>query len=746
MNPHAFRHHAASPIQTNLAARIRLQGGLKVRLFIGLVFTLAALYADATPPVPNDAGTDALRVSLNRDASKSSVGTLANLPPVVGADAVSVDEDVVLNGTSLLANDSDPEGTVLVATAETKNTAHGKVVINSDGTFIYTPNANYFGSDTFTYQVCDSDTDAACSTGTVTITVNPIQDAPVTTDDVFSTQEDTDLVVLCDCMLINDHDPDGDPLTGNVVQNVSHGTLVFAPNGTFTYTPDKDFFGVDTFTYMATDGHFTTGPALVTINVIPVNDPPVAVNDVVTAVEDVPSALPILANDSDVDDVITASMVVITTPPTHGIIQIVGGEVIYTSSPDYFGPDGFTYVLKDLAGALSNTATVAITVTPVNDAPVAVADTGTTPEDVPVTLTVLLNDTDVDNALDVTSIIATNPAHGALEIKPDGSIIYTPAKASYGTDSFTYTVKDVAGALSLPAAVTLTVTPVNDPPVATTDNATTPENTPVDIPVLDNDTDIDNPLQPGNVVVVTPPTHGTTTVTPGGEVTYTPNPGYIGDDSFSYTVKDPDGLVSTPGIVIVTVTPTNGPPVAVDDGPIIHRFQLDLPIDVLDNDYDEDNEHSELVIQSVTQPSSGSVSVVNNSVVYHPDSKAPGVVTFTYTIADPAGLTSTATVTIEYEYSPLTVSEGFSPNSDNSNDTWYILSIENFPNNHVKVFDRWGLLVYQKDNYENTAAPWDGRGNVGQQSGKLLEQGTYYYVLDVGNEIKVLSGFVMITR
>ena len=106
----------------------------------------------------------------------------------------------------------------------------------------------------------------------------------------------------------------------------------------------------------------------------------------------------------------------------------------------------------------------------------------------------------------------------------------------------------------------------------------------------------------------------------------------------------------------------------------------------------------------------------------------------------------TNAVTIEYVYNPLMVSEGFSPNNDYNNDTWYILSIENYPNNHVKIFDRWGLLVYQKDHYENNVAPWDGRANSGQQAGKLLDQGTYYYMLDVGGELKMLSGFVMIVR
>lgn len=682
----------------------------------------------------------------NYQALKDIVMTVTNLPPTVGADAVSVDEDAVLNGTSLLANDEDPEGTSITILAETKTTAHGEVVIHADGTFTYTPVHNYFGSDSFTYQVCDSYSTVACSTGTVNITVNPMQDPPVATDDVFSTPEDTKLEVTCNCVFINDYDPDGEPLLGGVIETVKHGTFVIQPNGSFEYMPEQDFFGTDSFVYYVTDGIDTVSGAVVTINVIPVNDPPVAVNDLAEALEDVPSILPILANDKDVDDVISTSMITIVTPPQHGTLQITANDVVYTSTQDYYGPDSFTYTLKDPAGAVSNLATVTIAVKPVNDVPVTTADAANTPEDTPVIIDVLSNDTDVDNALVPSSVKVTTPSHGTLKVNPDGTLEYSPSKDYFGPDSFTYTVKDTEGGESQPALVSITVTPVNDAPVAVDDQAETLQNTSVDIHILDNDSDVDNTVDASSIVVSSQPSHGTVNILPDGTAHYVPQTDYLGNDEFSYTIQDAAGLVSLPAKVTVAVVPPNQPPVAIDDGPINHRFLLDLVVDVLANDYDVDNDHSELIIQSVTQPNAGSVSIEGNHVVYHPAGIQSGVVTFTYTIADPAGLTATATVTIEYVYNPLTVSEGFSPNNDNANDTWYILSIENFPNNQVKVFDRWGLMVYQRNNYENTVAPWDGRANVGQQAGKLLDQGTYYYMLDVGSEIKVLTGFVMITR
>lgn len=683
----------------------------------------------------------------NYQAVRDIVMTVVNLDPVAVTDDVVVDEDAILNGASVMTNDYDPEATAILVTPETKATAHGQVVINADGTFVYTPNADYNGTDTFTYQICDSYSPAGCSTGTVNITINPVQDAPISNPDHFTTPEDTQLVVYCNCVLHNDVDVDGETLTAIVDKPVSHGTLDFEPDGSFTYMPDKDFFGTDTFTYHATDNIDETPETLVTIIVTPVNDPPVATDDVVNVTEDTPALLPILSNDTDVDDILTPGMVSVITPPAHGTITIDSDGVNYIPDPNYYGPDSFTYTLTDAAGAVSNTAGVSITVDPVNDAPVAAADIASTPEDVPVTISILVNDSDVDNALDIQSVkVMINPAHGSTEVLPDGTIIYTPAKDYFGSDTFSYTVKDVLGLTSAAAQVSVSVTPVNDAPVSVPDLATTLENTPVEIAVLDNDFDVDNELVNSSVVIAIQPAHGTVSVNTEGAITYTPATGYLGEDSFEYTIQDPDGLISMPSPVKVTVIPPNRAPNAVDDGPITHRFLFDLTIDVMDNDFDVDDAHDELTLVSVTQPNMGAVSILDGQVIYHPEGMTSGTVTFSYTIMDPAGLTDTAIVTIEYVYNPLTVSEGFSPNNDGNNDTWYILSIENYPDNHVKIFDRWGLLVYEKDRYENTNAPWNGRANAGQMNGKLLDQGTYYYMLDVGGEIKMLSGFVMIVR
>jgi gliding motility-associated-like protein len=179
---------------------------------------------------------------------------------------------------------------------------------------------------------------------------------------------------------------------------------------------------------------------------------------------------------------------------------------------------------------------------------------------------------------------------------------------------------------------------------------------------------------------------------------------------------------------------------------MLHDSQLPLTLDVLQNDSDPDNSVSELTIVSVGTPTFGTVDIVNNQIVYTPSGTESGTVTFTYTIQDPKGLTSVATVTLQYEFQELKVSEGFSPNNDGNNETWYIRAIEVYPDNAVQVYDRWGIMVYEARHYDNSGVVWDGRANTGVQSGKLVDKGTYFYKLSLGNNLKVLSGYVVLLK
>ena len=670
-----------------------------------------------------------------------------NLPATAVDDMITADEDVPFIG-NVLTNDSDPEAGPLTAVAETKATAHGNVVINVDGTFTYTPSADYNGSDSFTYQVCDNYTTPGCNTATANITVQPTSDNPVAVADSYSVNEDNVLTIAAAGVLLNDSDADGDAITAVLGTTTAHGTLSLNADGSLTYTPVADYNGTDSFTYQSNDGTNNSAIVTVLLTITPVNDAPVTSNDVISTNEDVAVQISVLTNDNDIDNVIDATTVVIVTAPLHGSASVnaTTGVVTFTPALDYNGGDSFTYTVNDESGAVSNIATVSITIDPVNDAPVAINDNISTSEDVAVAITVSSNDTDVDNALDLTTVVvATNPAHGTTSVNATtGVITYTPSADYFGNDSFTYTIKDVSGGTSNAATVTIDVTPVNDAPVSVADNANTIQNIAVPITVLANDSDIDNTLDVASVVITQNPANGTVSVnTTTGVVTYTPALDFLGTDSFSYTVDDISGAMSNVSPVSILVEPPNQPPVALDDE-TTYASLLSVTIDVMANDGDPDNTLAELSLISVTQPSGGSVSIVNGKVVLQPQGTEQADITFTYRISDPEGLTDVGTVTVRYE--PLAISEGFSPNGDGNNDYWFIRSIDSYPTNSIKVFDRWGILVYQIKNYDNGSVMWDGRANTGMESGKLLEQGTYYYTVELGDEAKPMSGFVVIVR
>ena len=258
-------------------------------------------------------------------------------------------------------------------------------------------------------------------------------------------------------------------------------------NGTVAYTPAANYSGPDSFSYTIGDGHGGTATATVSVTVTPVNDGPAAVNDAASTAEDTAVTVAVLGNDTDPDgDGLTVTTV--TSPARGGAIVNPDGTITFTPAANDSGAANFSYTVSDSQGA-SATATVIVTVDAVNDAPVAVNDAATTAEDSAVSIAVLANDTDLEDAeLTVTGV--STPAHGSAVANPDGTITYTPAANYAGADSFTYTIGDGQGG-SATATVSVTVTAVNDGPVAANDAATTAEDTAVGIAVLANDTDLD---------------------------------------------------------------------------------------------------------------------------------------------------------------------------------------------------------------------------------------------------------------
>ena len=309
-----------------------------------------------------------------------------------------------------------------------------------------------------------------------TVTVTTMNSPPAANDDYVSTDEDNPMTIAD--VLANDWDAEKDPLTLIGFKQASHGTLEQNGDGTFTYIPVKDFSGSDHFVYQIADGQGGTAEGTVFITVNPVNDPPTAVGESTTTAEDTSIDIDVVSNDTDVDN--DQLVVAAFTQGTNGSVATnPDGTLNYKPKPDFNGEDGFTYTVADQHGGTA-TAKVSVTVTPVNDPPVAAEDSATTDEDNPVVIDILSNDRDVDgDGLTVTTV--TNGANGTAFLSGDGTVTYTPAADFNGNDVFSYTLIDNNGGEAI-AEVKVTVNAVNDSPRSTgIENITVEEDAPESI-------------------------------------------------------------------------------------------------------------------------------------------------------------------------------------------------------------------------------------------------------------------------
>ena len=494
-------------------------------------------------PASNYNGADAFAYTVSdgnggtATAGVTITVTSVDDPPVALADAATVPEDGSVT-IDVAANDSDVDGDALELASVT-TPAHGSATIGDAHHVIYTPAANYHGPDAFSYTIEDSS--GAPNTAAVTITVTSVNDAPVASADSAALDEDGSATVD---VVANDVDLDDDLLTVTAVTQPAHGLASIADGHHVTYTPAPDFHGADAVSYTVSDGNGGTATASLALTVASVNDAPVAANDAGSLDEDTAATIDVVANDTDVDgDALTITSV---TQPANGTAAVSGAhQVQYTPAANYHGADSFTYEISDGAGGTA-TATLALTVISVNDAPVAVADAASLAEDTAATIDVVANDTDGDgDALTLASV--TQPANGTATISAAHQVLYTPAANYHGGDSFSYTISDGAGGTAS-ATATLTVTSVNDAPVAAALAASTFDDTPVVTTLSASDVDGDAL----SFAIVAGPAHGTLGAITGTRVTYTPAPGYVGADSFSYAASD-GAVSSAPATASLTV-------------------------------------------------------------------------------------------------------------------------------------------------------------------------------------------------
>ncbi|HIF9505006.1 TPA: retention module-containing protein, partial [Photobacterium damselae] len=552
-----------------------------------------------------------------------------NKPPVIvdingqpiGDDlSVEVAEDSSING-QLTATDADGDDLTfeLVDGSEPTN---GQVTVNPDGSWEYVPNPDFNGEDSFTVVVDDGN--GGTDTITVTVNVTPVNDAPVGEDVSAETQEETAVTGQ-----LTATDVDGDNLTFKPGSNPENGSVTVNPDGSWEYVPNPDFNGEDSFTVVVDDGNGGTDTITVTVNVTPVNDAPVGEDVSAETQEETAVTGQLTATDVDGDNLTFKP----GTNPENGSVTINSdGSWEYVPNPDFNGEDSFTVVVDDGNGG-TDTITVTVNVTPVNDAPVGEDVSAETQEETAVTGQLIATDVDGDN---LTFKPGSDPTNGQVTVNPDGSWEYVPNSDFNGEDSFTVVVDDGNGGTDT-ITVTVNVTPVNDAPVGEDVSAETQEETAVTGQLTATDVDGDNlSFKPGSN-----PENGSVTVNPDGSWEYVPNPDFNGEDSFTVVVDDGNGGSDTI-TVTVNVTPVNDAPVGED---VSAETQEETAVigQLTATDVDGDN----LTFKPGTNPENGQVTVnADGSWEYVPNTDFNGEDSFTVVVDDGNGGSDTITVTV----------------------------------------------------------------------------------------------------
>jgi uncharacterized repeat protein (TIGR02543 family) len=586
--------------------------------------TLSAITSNRVTYTPsaNYSGPDSFTFTA-RDSSLTSTPatvsitvTAVNDAPVAQVQDVTTAEDTA---KEITLSSLDAEGdtlTYLIATVP----AHGTLSAITSNRVTYTPSADYNGPDTFEFRATDGSLTGA--TAVVSITVTPVNDAPVAQPQSVTTTKDTVKVITLVAT-----DVEGDALVYLIATVPAHGTLGAVTSNRVTYTPAANYFGPDSFTFAAKDASLTSTPVTVSISVSQVNTVPVAQAQSVTTDEDMAKAITLVANDAEGD----ALTYLVATGPAHGSLSALSSnQVTYTPAANYSGPDSFTFRASD-AALTSTPATVSITVTAVNDLPIAQPQSVTTSEDTAKAITLVATDSDGDA---LTYAVVTGPSHGSLSVVSSNAITYTPAANYSGPDSFTFKAHD-GSTDSTPATVSITVTSVNDAPAAQAQSVTTDEDTAVAITLSASDAE----GAPLSYLIAAIPAHGTLSAVISNQVTYTPATNYNGPDSFTFRASD-GSLTGAIATVSITVTPVNDAPVAQAQS-VSAVKNTDKAITLVATDVDGDA----LTYAVVTGPLHGSLSVVSsNAITYTPEADYTGPDSFTFKAND--GLVDSATGTV----------------------------------------------------------------------------------------------------
>jgi hypothetical protein len=490
--------------------------------------------------------------------------------PVAAGDTATTDEDVAV-AVNVAANDTDPDGTVNGATVAIATApGHGTAMPQTNGSVLYSPALNFCGADSFTYTLRDNDGNLS-NAATVNVTVACLPDPPVA-----SAGRDQSVTAGATVTLdgSGSADPDAGASLTYLWEQIGTPAVLLssatAQKPTFTAPAVGPAGSQLLFRLTVSDGALT-GTDTVAVNVAQAGFvPPTAVDDAAATAEDTAVEINVLANDGAASGrTLAPATVTVVVAPAHGTaaVNTANGRITYTPAANFTGADSFTYTVRDNAGVISGEATVGLTVTPVNDAPLANAGPD---QSVAGGTTVTLNgsaSSDLDGA--IATYLWTQTAGTTVTLANPGAsqttfTAYTVNPGDTQVLTFRLTVTDNGGAQASDTVSIQVLGPGLFPPVAAADSAATQEDTAAVVDLLANDTSTAGGFKPETVTVVSGPSHGAVSINAAtGAATYTPASNYFGADSFTYQVRDKNNTLSNAATVSLTVTPVNDAPVAV---------------------------------------------------------------------------------------------------------------------------------------------------------------------------------------
>ena len=565
--------------------------------------------------------------------------TSVNQPPIADAGGPYsglLGEDIQLDGSGSV----DSDGFIVVYDWD----------LNDDGQYDdasgVTLPFSWLAAGSYPISLRVTDDGGATDTDDTTVEITASNQLPVAVNDSYVLFEDSTLLIAEPGILWNDSDADHDSITAILIKDVSNGSLTLNSNGSFTYIPKINYFGSDNFTYKANDGKNDSNTATVDIIILAVNDPPIANEDYYMVAEDsIDNSFNVLENDDIYPDINeTLEITVVGTPDNGGNVSIITGtpdSILYKPAPNFYGFETFTYSISDGNDGF-NTTTVNVTVTNVNDPPIALDDTYNILEDSTLDIRVpgiLGNDSDVDNDI-LTAVLVSNVSFGTLNLNSTGSFTYIPNANFKGVDYYTYYANDSSSNSNI-AIVNITVESVNDAPALTSiDDHMIDENTTLTVLLSASDPD-DDVL---SFLIFGLPSFASFVDNGNGTGFIGFMPGFNDAGFYPVIVNVSDGNLSVYDVFNLTVNNVNRLPIAEDQ---VVSTDENTPVEIVL--FASDIDGDPLTFNVLSQPPHGVLTGNAPNLTYTPDFGYSGLDNFTFKVFDGINDSNIATVTVTVE-------------------------------------------------------------------------------------------------